>query len=276
MYRIIFVFIFLSYSITISSQQEIKDQPYLHSNKGKFYAYWGWNWDWFGHSDIRFQGAGYDFTILDAVAKDRQSGFDLETYFGLGNFTTPQYNFRFGYYWNDRWSVSIGTDHMKYVFKLNQVANISGYINNTGTIYDGSYEVTPTVISRDLIIFEHTDGLNYGNIEVRRHDQLWDLGVVKINTLAGAGAGILLPRTNATVLNNDRWDEFHLSGYGVSGVLGINIAIGKRFFAQTEFKSGYINMPDIRTTSTKSDKASQGFMFYQYNIVFGATIGKGN
>ena len=275
MYRIISIILFISLSITVSGQQETTDNPYQHGNKGKFYLYWGWNWAWFSHSDIRFQGADYDFTILDAVAKDRQTQFDFETYFGLGNITTPQYNFRFGYYWDDHWSISIASDHMKYVVKLGQTANVDGFINNSGTVYDGTYNNTPTLISKDFVVFEHTDGLNYGNIEVRRHDQLWDLGKVKINTLAGAGAGILLPRTNATVLNNDRWDEFHLSGYGVSGVVGLNCAIGKRFFAQSEFKSGYINMPNIRTTSNKADKASQDFLFYQLNIVFGATLGKG-
>jgi len=172
MHQILWTLLFSTLSIVLSAQQETSDQPYQPGNKGKFYAYWGWNGSWDGKSDIRFEGTNYDFTILDAVADDRQSKFDLKTYFGLGQFTTPQYNFRLGYYWGDNWSISIASDHMKYVFRHMQTANINGFINNSGTVYDGVYDNTPTTITNDLVIFEHTDGLNYGNIEVRRHDEL--------------------------------------------------------------------------------------------------------
>ena len=37
----------------------------------------------------------------------------------------------------------------------------------------------------------------------------------------------------------------------------------------TEFKAGYIDMPNIRTTNSRADSASQEFFFYQRNISFG-------
>ena len=70
-------------------------------------------------------------------------------------------------------------------------------------------------------------------------------------------------------MGNERHDDFHVSGYGVSAKVGLNLTFFKYFFLQAELKGGYINMPDIRTTNNPSDRASQHFMFIQRIIAFG-------
>lgn len=161
---------------------------------------------------------------------------------------------------------------MKYVVQANQTVKISGNIDGTGTVYDGTYSNDDIVITEDFMMFEHTDGLNYPNIEFRRFDEIINLNKVRIGITEGIGVGALYPKTNTTLLNNDRYDEFHLAGYGLSAVVGLNVTFFKYFFVQSEFKGGFISMPDIRTTMSKTDKASQSFFFTQLNIVFGATL----
>jgi hypothetical protein len=77
----------------------------------------------------------------------------------------------------------------------------------------------------------------------------------------GIGTGILFPRTDATLLSKERNDQFHLSGYGIDAMVGLRTKIFKYFFLQTESKIGWINMPDIRTTNSTDDQASQQFFF---------------
>ena len=89
-----------------------------------------------------------------------------------------------------------------------------------------------------------------------------------LNIAEGLGTGFLLPRTNATLFNNKRHDEFHLAGYGFNAVIALNLSY-KRYFIQSELKGGFINMPDIRTTEYKSDRASQHFFFSQLNFLVG-------
>ena len=84
-----------------------------------------------------------------------------------------------------------------------------------------------------------------------------------------------MPKTNSTLLNNERHDDFHLAGYGISAVVAINISFYEVFFIQSELKGGYINMPDIRTTMDKADRASQSFLFSQLNMVFGVSFNLG-
>jgi len=264
------IVVVLLFSICGFSQNQVNSQAY--NRKGSVYIYWGWNFGWFSNSDITFTGNNYDFTLSEVVANDRQSPFDLKTYFGPTTITIPQYNFRIGYFINDHYNISFGIDHMKYVMQANQNVKISGRIDGTGTQYDGVYSDDEITLSEDFLMFEHTDGLNYPNFEFRRFDEIISLNKIRIGLTEGLGAGILYPKTNTTLLNNDRYDEFHLAGYGISAVVGLNVTFFKYFFIQSEFKGGFIGMPDIRTTMYESDKASQNFFFTQLNIVFGATL----
>ena len=259
---------------TFASTQEItsSSNPIETSKKGTFYLYWGWNRSLYTNSDISFKGPNYDFTLEKVAATDRQSPLSAEVYLNPGNFTIPQYNFRIGYFLNDNFSISLGADHMKYVMKDYQLVKINGVISNSGTVYDGNYSNADLNMNPQFLKFEHTDGLNYLNVEVRRHHQLFQRKSININLSEGGGGGIIMPRTNTTLLGNPRYDQFHLAGYGLAAVAAINITY-KRFFLQTELKGGFIELPSIRTTMFADDKAKQNFWFVQSNIVLGVLIG---
>lgn len=268
-----FLFLFLFVLMFIPSFAKSKKKSF----KNEVSITWGWNKAIFSKSDIHFKGSNYDFTLHKVVAKDRQSPFGYDPYFKLSEITIPQYDFRIGLFIKNNWQLSIGTDHMKYEMKQNQDVIIDGTITNSGTIYDGNYNGQTIQIKDNFLTFEHTDGLNYVNCEVRRMDNLYNFKKLKktkwlnidVNGIAGLGVGVLLPRTNTHLLNNNRYDQFHLAGYGLAPMAGLNLTFYQYFFIQGELKAGYINMPDIRTTEFKSDKASQHFFFFQQNISFG-------
>ncbi len=239
------------------------------SNKGKFYTYWGYNRCWFTDADIQFKGNKYDFTLKNVVAKDRQTPFSINEYFHPEKITIPQYNFRIGYFFRDHYSISIGTDHMKYVVQQNQTVKINGEISLPDSPFNGIYANDDLVLTDNFLQFEHTDGLNYGNIDVRRFDTFFAFKKVKISLTEGLGFGLLIPRTNATLLNNKRHDRFHLSGFGLNALVGLQVCFWDFVYIQSELKGGFINMPDIRTTSSKEDKASQQFLFSQSNFLVG-------
>ncbi len=268
--------LFILSIITINAfTQEVG--PTLYPNKsfkGKFYIFWGWNRGYFTDSDIRFKGNNYDFTLFNVVAKDRQTPFGIDPYFTLNKISIPQTNCKIGYFFSKHYDISLGVDHMKYVMQQNQTVKISGYISNSGTVYDGTYNNDDLYITRSFLAFEHTNGLNYINTELDRFDNIINLKKlthlnIDINTTIGVGAGALLPRTDATLLNYKRNDQFHLAGFGLDAKAGLNITFFKYFFLQSEIKAGYINMPDIRTTEFTTDKAQQHFEFIQTNFLVG-------
>ncbi len=276
---------------SIYSQQEpLKKVKYTDHNKGKFYIFWGGNRESFSKSDIHFSGTNYNFTIENAVSEDKPKGWHLD-YVNPARMTIPQTNLRIGYFISDHYNISIGYDHMKYVFSQDQVANVTGYVNlpssESGSIYNGTYANTPVNFYTNyddydqnllppFLTFEHTDGLNYINSEFCRVDDLTKLfsignsDIFQINLLEGIGAGLLFPKTNARLLGKARYDEFHVSGFGISAKIGLNFTFLKYFFIETELKKGYIDMNNIRTTNDTSDKAEQNFFFLQRIIAFGA------
>ncbi|SOU87910.1 hypothetical protein [Tenacibaculum dicentrarchi] len=244
------------------------------TNKGKFFAYWGWNWASYTDSDIHFKGDNYDFTLSNVKAQDRQTKFSFNKYFNPGNVTIPQTNYRIGYFFKENYTVSIGVDHMKYVMIDNQSVKINGNINDGNAKYDGTYNNETINLAEDFLRFEHTDGLNYVNVELKRFDDVshWfglNLENLQINLTEGFGMGILYPKTNSKLLGKDRNDSFHLAGYGASVVAGVNISFLKHFYVQADLKGGHIYMPDVKTTSNSSDSASQNFFFLQKTILIG-------
>lgn len=263
---------------TFAQETAMTPEKYTAHNKGKFFISWGGNRDNYTKSDIHFKGDGYDFTVNDVKAHDKGKGYHVD-YINPARMTIPQTNFKIGYFISDHYNVSIGVDHMKYVMSQNQMANVSGEINlpesEAGHIHNGSYNNTPTRMTDDFLKFEHTDGLNYVNIQVNRFDDIssWfglpNTDKFQINLTEGIGAGILYPKTNATLLSKERHDDFHISGYGLSAQVGLNFTFFKYFYIQGDLKGGYINMNDIKTTSSNADSASQHFGFLQRIVSVG-------
>ena len=258
--------------ISVNGQEKHKTKKV--TNKGKFFVYWGWNWSSYSDSDIRFRGENYDFTLSNVKAGDRPTKFSFNDYFNPGRVTIPQTNYRIGYFFKENYTISIGVDHMKYVMTANQDVTINGVINVGNTTYDNTYTNETIKLTEDFLEFEHTDGLNYVSAEIKRFDDIssWfglDMENLQINLTEGVGVGILYPRSNTSLLGSERYDEFHLSGYGMSMGVGLNITFLKHFFLQFDAKGGYINMSDIRTTQNPIDKASQSFYFFENTLLIG-------
>lgn len=266
--------VLLLVTLSVFSQEAIKIQDkYTAHNKGKFFVSWGGNRENYSKSDIHFKGADYDFTIYDVSAHDKPKGWHID-YINPGRMTIPQTNFRMGYFVNDHYSVAIGVDHMKYVMDQDIAVNYTGTYPNRYT-YGEAIANNQVLLTEQFLTFEHTDGLNYVNTEVSRHDDIsklfniHDTDKVQVNLTEGIGIGILYPKTNAKVFSKERHDDFHVSGYGTSIKAGLNVTLYKHFYIQTELKGGYINMQDIRTSWDPADRASQHFLFFQRIIAFG-------
>jgi len=287
-YKIVLTFLFIGITVLSFSQEktdDIEGKFTYNKNKGKAYFYWGGNRAKYSKSDIQFEGDNYAFTLQDVSAEDKPKGWHID-YINPSRMTIPQTSFRVGYYIHDNYQVSFGFDHMKYVVVRPQNVSIDGFINFDGTEegdanYNGVYN-NDTINLIDtkkpngdpqFFAFEHTDGLNYINLEIARVDDLGEYlnlnpNKIQINLIEGIGIGGLYPKTDATIIGKKRNDEFKWAGYGVSAKAGLNLTFFNHFMIQTELKGGYINMPWIKTTSD-GDTAKQNFWFMQHNITIG-------
>lgn len=265
------------FSYNIFSQDSIVPK-YTSSNKGKLFFSWGGNRESFSKSDIHFKGDGYNFTIKDANAHDKPKGWHID-YVNPEKVTIPQTNFKIGYFISDNYSIAFGVDHMKYVMYRDKNRTVNGYIDlpltEEGSQYNGTYNNEQFFVSEDFLQFEHTNGLNFIYTEFARHDDISSIFNIQntdkfqLNITEGIGGGILYPKTNTTMLDKERYDEFHLAGYGISLNTGLNLTFFKHFYIQGDLKTGYINLPDIRTTNNSAESASQHFFYLQRVVSVG-------
>jgi hypothetical protein len=263
---------------TCAQDDNIAKELYTAHNKGKFFGHMGGNRSYYTTSDLHFEGAGYDFTVENAQSHDLPKGWNID-YVTPGKLTTSQTNWKAGYFFHDKFNVSVGVDHMKYVMTQNQTAMINGSINlpspEPGSQFNGTYVNRPVDLTDGQFLkFEHTNGLNYVFTEVAHYVDISSIFGIKntdifqLNFTQGVGVGLLFPRTDSTVLLQPRHDEFHVSGYGFSGDAGLNFTFFKHFYVLTELKAGYINMTDVRTTYS-GDHAQHHFFYGETIVSFG-------
>ncbi len=271
---ILILFVFASSGLSAHSDST-KCKRVSQVNKSRFFFHWGYNRGWYTKSDIHFKGNNYDFTLHNAVAKDRPTPFQWGDYLAIQNLTIPQTNLKMGYFISENLAVSFGVDHMKYVMQTYRYSRMSGTINNGG-LHDGTFDNYNKFLDGGFVLLEHTDGLNYINLEVDRYTRLLNWRTLntpfKLENNSGFGIGFLLPKTNATLFRSRHRDDFNIAGYGVNAKTGIKLSIGKYFYLQSEFKGGFINMPNIRISSDKSEGAKQNFLFSQFNWLLGVNI----
>lgn len=268
----ILALLFITFSSQGFSQGKSTSTKYTSTKKGKFFISWGGNRETYSKSDITFKGDDYNFTIKDATAIDKPKGWHTD-YVNPTRMTIPQTNVKIGYFISNKYAISFGIDHMKYVMERNESRRMEGFINlpenELGAIYKGTYNNDLFLVTENFLKFEHTNGLNYIHVEFARVDDISSIfhigntDKLQVNFTEGIGGGILYPKTNTTLMGKDRYDEFHLAGYGFSINAGINLTFFKYFFVAADLKGGYIDMPDIRTTSNMSESASQHFFYLQ-------------
>jgi len=231
-------------------------------------VYWGWNRSVYSNSDIHFTGVDHDFTLKGVGATDIQTDATWANVFAIylrpSEITIPQTNMRVAYQWDADTSIALNLDHMKYVVGQGQSVPISGQI--LGVAQSGNQ-----VIGENWLNYEHTDGLNIVSLELEKQrpvDWFGDSRTARVFALAGVG--ILVPKTNVTMhmINQVRNDQFHVAGYSVGVGAGFEKDFLKNFFFRSAYKFGYVNMPDV-LTSSRGDKASQNFTYNELLIAAG-------
>lgn len=272
--RILLLSLFIIGTLNGLISQENCDCPGQNKlGKGTFYFMWGYNRDWFSKSDIHFKNTSgeynpvtdnydyYDFTLYNIKAKDR-SGFKNIL---KSDLTIPQYNYRLGYFFNDKHDlgIEINFDHTKYVMVNYQNLHLEGTIQ-------GQYYNQDTIVQAvNFLAFEHSDGANFLmlNVVKRQHflvsknKEHWLSGIVK------AGGGIVVPRTDVTLFGERLNNRFHVAGYIFGIESGLRYDAFKHFFLEYTAKGTWANYRNVLVIG--NGKANHNFYTFQNILLLG-------
>lgn len=254
---------------------ESENRNTISSNKGKFYFFWGYNRARYAKSDISLIGPDYNFTLKEVRAKDLPKEFS-SVYYNPVKFTVPQFNFRIGYFLNDKYSIAAGWDHMKYQSRNGSIATIDGTIEASASdVYAGTYNNEKIVMNEDLLVkMEHSDGFNVVNLNIERLDLLYSIPNEKValELVTGAGLGIAVPWTNSFIFGARNDDRPHFSGMGAQVFVAPELLLFKHVFIRYTTQFGFANLWDIAITpkSDKSDThAEQTIYYFERSTVVG-------
>jgi hypothetical protein len=219
------------------------------------YVQWGYNRDWFTKSDIHLSdGKNYDFTVHKAYAKDQPdfSGFRDAPL----DITIPQNSYRIGFYLDREHThaIEINFDHAKYVVEDYQTLRISGHINGREIDKD-------TLITKNFLHFEHTNGANFYHINYVHQQAVWHNPKRTLATvLYKIGGGIVVPRSDVTIMGKELDNKYHVAGYIFSAEAGTRFYPLKNLFLEANLKGGFANYLNVLTVGSEG-KARHHFWY---------------
>lgn len=264
-------FVFLGIAISVPSYAQPSSK--LHSYD--LFFHWGYNRSRYLPTSLSIDGGeAYQFELQDVQAHDDPEPFSADAYINPGNFTIPQFNFRAGVIIDQRWHISGGWDHLKYVVSDGQRVRINGYINRgdnfTQNQYAGTYNGEEIDLSNRLLRMEHTDGLNYIHANIDYAFPLWHPKrlPLKVDALAGFGTGPVCPWTDTRLFGNFyRNPSIHFAGWGISVNATTRLTYG-RFFIENMYRVGHIGLWDIMIIRDKVS-AETKINYFEHNISVG-------
>ena len=234
-----------------------QEREKIHTQKGIIYFAIGTQRIFYTPGNIHLRRGGnpsFDFTLYDVKAKD-EGGFKWQT--------APQFSYTIGYYWvKKKFGLEYQYDHIKYFVTPNQVVHMKGTIN--GKSYDQD-----TALVKDFFQLEHSDGANYAMVNFVKWfpTHVFKNEKLSLDILAKAGAGLVNPKTNSTIMGYHRDDRYHISGYvtGLEG--GIRFRFLKHVFVTGTFKGTYANYSHFLIAG---GWGSQKWFAGQFNYLLGA------
>lgn len=250
--------ILFTISFNAMAQEPCNDCPKFEKgkNKGTFYFAWGYNRGYYSNSDIHLQNTQsdtYDFTLYNLTAQDRPT-----TNIFRADISIPQYLWRLGYYFNDKYDlgIEINFDHTKYVVDDFQKARLKGTIR--GIYYDKDTLLTP-----NFFHFEHTDGANFLLINLLKRQKLFTSKNNKhlLSAVGKVGIGLVIPRTDVTLFGKQINNDFNIAGYVTGLDLGFRYEFFKYFFVESSVKGAFAHYIDALAIDT--GRANHSFWSFE-------------
>ncbi|TAL61257.1 MAG: hypothetical protein EPN85_05230 [Bacteroidetes bacterium] len=222
-------------------------------NKHHFYFSWGYNKEWYTTNNIRINqpSLGNDYRFVKVKGVDKP-GWNT----GVFNkaLTIPQYNYRLGYYINDRWAVELNFDHTKYQVP-DQALHITG-------IYQGRNIDSTFLRTKDNLTYQLNNGANFFLFNaVRRINILGnDSARVKMNLLLKGGIGFVLPHVENKIMGQDNKSGFQYAGLDAGTETGVQITFYNRFYLEFTNKAVYAM---YRNLNIYEGRAKQNLTSYE-------------
>jgi hypothetical protein len=264
--KIILGLICIVFSVNSFGQRKTR----LNSNgEGTMFFSAGINRAGYTTSDVSFSSTDYDITLAGTEIKDNSNNASLLSMFQS---ETPQWNFQLGYFIAQKWAIIGGYDRYNTFFKENQQVDLSGTFSPTAhSNYSGTYNAEEITLNTQDFNLSQSQGVNYVNIGLMRMDQWFKSRKAEFafNTVYGAKFGPVFTTVDYTFDSSTRQQVSSLSGFGISGVIGMRLDFFQHVYLETNVVGGYLNQNNISIASNAGKTAEQKVAFISPQINLG-------
>ena len=166
---------------------------------------------------------------------------------------------------------------MKYIFADQNQVSLSGEIDpGVDTLWSGLYSGESITTDRNHFHYENSDGLNYLRFELTRTDQWWKTGKkdwFALSTNVGLSAGGILSFNDFRMgyaASDITRRTISLSGYGLSGHLGLRLEFFRHLFLQPNLGAGFHHQVKVKNRpNDASSYTRQAYGYVEANVVIG-------
>lgn len=266
-YRIIFFVVLLFSSGFTYSQRKTK----LNTNgKGTLFGYAGYSRSAYSASDVQFASTNYDFTAGGMRFSDNEEEVSMGEYF---NSSSPQFNFHLGFFVANKWAITLGMDRLNYFSRANQNVTLDGAFSpEAHSQFNGAYQNEEISLNRQQLYIQQNGGVSYVRVGLLRVDQWYKSRKAEFafNTVVGVGLGALFSGIDYTFDDYTVQNVTSLSGFGLSGHLGVRLDFFQHVFLQASISGGLLNQGNIQLTKNSTATASHkmGYISPELSIGF--------
>lgn len=263
------VLLVLLLSSTFSVEAQIRKHKKKHAtNAGTLFVGFGVNRDIFFQSKIRFVGADYDYSLKNVKGYDRESK-------GQSNLDFAQFNLRLGYYYTDRWAITLGFDRLSYIMADQNQVLLDGKIEpGVDTSWSGTYYDQPVTTNRNAFHYQNKRGLNFIRLELMRSIDLFELGTKRqlaLTANVGISGGPVVTINSFRFAQKQTSPTTSFAGYGLGATGGLRLEFFKHVYFQFENSLAFAHLLNARTRSDDKNQYSKQFLgYYTFNLSVGA------
>jgi len=226
-------FFLLSVICTASIQAQ---NGQVQAKSGFFYFALGSHVAGYTRSDIHLKSTAqpsFDFVL------EKVRGTDDKFLKSTGG--AMQYDYQVGYYFKKKnFGIEYNFDHIKYFARHDQTVKTVGTVN--GEKVDANLPITTYVQN-----FEHSNGGNYILLNFVKWKDLVASKDQKrvLNLMYKVGGGVVLPKTNSTIMDKHRDDTYNIAGYVFALEGGLRYNFLKNIFIESSLKGAFANYTHI-------------------------------
>ena len=247
-----------AYAQTTENKTEKKKK-----HPGSLYFSWGYNSEWYTNSTVHVSQPelGNDYDMIHVEARDHK-GWNNKSILRQP-ITIPQYNYRLGYYFNDKQDLAfeINFDHTKYIIKDNQMIHVKG--TRSGAAYD------QTILFSESNGFYYflNNGANFLLFNIVKRYGLYHTADrnLQVDLTGKAGIGPVIPHVENKLFGMTNDAGFQFGGWNTGLETALRVTVMKYGFLEFSQKVDYARYSNLRVAQ---GRARQNFGTYE--LIFSA------